>query len=477
MKKLLFTLTAVICFFQAPAQTERALTFDEAIQMTLTNNPSMLASRYEEEAAFREKQAAFGLRMPQIGVTGTYAFLGDDIGIGFNELKEPVGDILGGIGGFLPPEILQQAQQLLSADWSYKIQERSFGSVAATATLPLYTGGKINAANNAAAITYRTTQQKGAQSRNSLVTQLTERYYGLLLAMRVVDVRKEVLDGMEHHYRDALELEKNGIVSRGERLYAEVFVAEAKRELYSAEKQAETIQKALSNTLNSDLNHIPVSNMFVLGSIESVGYYHQLAMNNSPILKQVNLTKDLANEGVRLQRSEFAPQVAAMGMASLYRYQVSSAVPKWAVGAGVTFNIFDGLNREHKYGAARSKVRQAEAFTVKAENDITTLITQIYNEMSSIKSQLTTFDTSLAAAEEYLRISEEGFKEGVTSSADVVDARLNLARIKTERLQTVYAYDLLLAGLLEACGESERMADYGKRADAVPVTFENTDTI
>ena len=146
--------------------------------------------------------------------------------------------------------------------------------------------------------------------------------------------------------------------------------------------------------------------------------------------------------------------------------------PKWAVGAGVSFKIFDGLHREYKFSAAKSQIRQVDAVREQAAQDIRTLIDKLYNELTTYSQQMPSVDASRAFAEEYLRIKEEAFKEGAAPSSDVVDARLNLAKIKTERLQAAYYYDLMLARLLEACGQSEAFAGYGKRSTAQPILFE-----
>ena len=47
------------------------------------------------------------------------------------------------------------------------------------------------------------------------------------------------------------------------------------------------------------------------------------------------------------------------------------------------------------------------------------------------------------------------FLEGMSSSTDLIDAELNLAGVRTERLQAAYNFDLLLAQLLEAAGISD----------------------
>ena len=78
--------------------------------------------------------------------------------------------------------------------------------------------------------------------------------------------------------------------------------------------------------------------MFILDELEGVAYYQDLARKYSPLLNQVSLKRKLAEEGVKLQRAAFLPQVAAMGGAMFYNYQVSGLVPRWAVGVGVNFS-------------------------------------------------------------------------------------------------------------------------------------------
>ena len=76
-------------------EVKQTLSLDEAIAVTLTENPAMKAAEFEEKAAMQERRAAIGLRMPQINVTGAYAYLGKDIGFDFNEMKGPAKNLAG----------------------------------------------------------------------------------------------------------------------------------------------------------------------------------------------------------------------------------------------------------------------------------------------------------------------------------------------------------------------------------------------
>ena len=99
-------------------EVKQTLSLDEAIAVTLTENPAMKAAEFEEKAATQERRAAIGLRMPKINVTGAYAYLGKDIGFDFNEMKGPAKNLAGQLlgSGLIPPEAIPSINGLPAAE-------------------------------------------------------------------------------------------------------------------------------------------------------------------------------------------------------------------------------------------------------------------------------------------------------------------------------------------------------------------------
>ena len=479
MKKVTLVMLALTAVMQLPAQEQgRTLSLEEALEMTLSDNPAIRAAEFNRRAAQQERRAAIGLRMPQIGITGSYAYLGKDIEIDLNNMKAPVQNLAGQIlqSGMIPSDYIPSISQMLSgamaASWALPLQDRSLGFVGGDVTVPLWMGGKINAANRAARINEQTARSQGIQQRNALVSELVERYYGLALARQVVVVRQQVVDGVRKHLEDAAALEAQGMISRSEKLYVEFKMSEAERDLQNAQSQVETIAAALNSTIGQTDDYQPVTAMFILERIEPLDHFRTLAAERNPLLDQVDQKRRLAYEGVRAQRSSFLPQVVAMGGMSFYDYQVSKVLPRWAVGVGVNFKLFDGLTREYKYSAAKQTVRRVEALQDKAGNDISVLVEKLYNQMENYRTQMASIEASLAFAEEYLKTKNAAFLEGMSSSTDLIDAELNLAKVKTERIEAAYRYDVSLAQLLEAAGISDEFTAYMRRQDARRITFE-----
>ena len=71
----------------------------------------------------------------------------------------------------------------------------------------------------------------------------------------------------------------------------------------------------------------------------------------------------------------------------------------------------------------------------------------------------------MAAATEELRVQEISFREGEATTTEVIDARNALEQARTQRAAVAYEYDLSLAALLLASGQTERFTEYLHSAD------------
>ncbi|PJG59601.1 TolC family protein, partial [Aeromonas cavernicola] len=65
-----------------------------------------------------------------------------------------------------------------------------------------------------------------------------------------------------------------------------------------------------------------------------------------------------------------------------------------------------------------------------------------------------------ALAQETVRLRDNAFGQGLSTSLDVVDARTQLAGVKTQRAAAAYQYVVSLARLLALSGQIERFKQY-----------------
>ena len=431
----------------ATAQTSH-LTFNDALLLGFEHNPVIVAADYAEQAAHRERQAAIGLFMPKVAIKGAYTHLNKDIKIDLNPMLSSLSPLLG------------EGAAALGLDLSYPLQRRNSAFLGGDVEVPIFAGGKIWTANKAAKINEERTRQQSRQVRSALMTEIVERYFGVELARQGVAIREEAVRVVEQHLHDVALLEKEGMAVASERLYAEYRLAEAERDLQRARLQLETAQRALQTSLGVEQEVMPLTPMFLLPQIESLDYFLSMAELHNPQLGEVNRLRELARMNVRLQRANLMPEVVAVGGMVFCNHQLSPLVPRAAMGIGLNFNIFDGLNKEYKFSAARLQLRRAEALEQSAAQDVALLVESLYNEVQSVLATVSAVERSERFAEEFLRAKSVAFSDGMATVTDVVDAALALSRAKLERVQTAYEFDVALARLLCASGMAGAFVQY-----------------
>ena len=472
------------------------LTFEEALGLSLQNNHLIKQYNHKSLQMEQEMKAAKGLHLPRLSLSATYVYMSDNIELDLTPVRDaitPLYSTLGHYGKFggvpnpdpktnvampyLPDDVstavirgkmLEGLNTVNNADWIQTIQEKKFGMVNAGFVMPIYTGGKINAANKAAKIKFEASEIESIQKSHELSCELVERYFGLILANQAVKVRQTVKDGMQRHLDDAQKLAQQGMIAQVEVLNAKVYYSDADRELKKSERQVEILNEAVLNTVaetgNSKIN--PVSELFYFDKIEELDFFKKKALENSPLLGQVNKKKELAQQGVKVEQSAYLPTVAATGTYDLVNKDLSPYLPDYMVGVGLQWSLFDGNARSRKVKAAKFQEMQADDFYAKAESDIHSAITKYYQELNMYLEQINELDAAMDFTAEYSRAREKAFTEGMATATQVSDANLAVAKAKIERLQAIYAWDVSLSKLLYYSGLSDQYAAYMGRPEA-----------
>lgn len=231
-----------------------------------------------------------------------------------------------------------------------------------TAVLPLYTGGLIPAAQQAAAgATEQANAERDAQ-RQSLSVQLAQAYFGQQLAEQAVNVRRDVRDGMQRHLDDALKLEREGFATRAQRLQANVARDKAEREYQKALNDLQTLKAALSTLLRSGGEVRPISPLFVhrapLGDVAS---FERVAQARQPQIARLRAVVAQAEQGVRVQQAKLKPTVYLFGQYDFRRRDEMITDPDWAFGIGLKYTFLSPSSRPAQIRAARAQQEQAEA--------------------------------------------------------------------------------------------------------------------
>ena len=423
------------------------LSLPEARTRLRSSHEALKAAGHEVRERQAEAGAADALRWPRVEANARWTRLDGPITIDLDPVRQVILALHPNVPGAAVPRFLLD------------VQDEQFGRADVRLTWPLYTGGKIDAARDAAAARLADASAAKRGAEESLSAELARRYFSARLAARAVAVREEVLSGLDEHVKNAKRLEEEGFLSRAESLHAEVARSDADRELKASRHDLALAQEALASLLSLPGEEAaaltPTTPLFVVDPLPALAGLKKSALGTNPALARLSANVDLAGAGLAAEKARWYPELGVFGTRELYKADLTILDPVWAAGISARWTVFDGLSREKGIAAARERVARVDELAKRARRDVETLVEKRFIEAAKAREQVEAFGAALALARENLRVRTRAFEEGVATSLDVVDARLSLAKVELGRLAAARDFDVALAELLEVAGQSE----------------------
>ena len=431
-----------------PVQTP--LSFRDALTIARQHNLRLRAANAQVDGSRASRGAERGLYFPTISAIGGYAHMNDRLFVDLNDLQP----LLSALNPAVPIPPLTAT-----------VLENDPYRASLTARWTVFAGGRILAANRAAqaAVTAAEHERRGAEA--GITTELVDRYFKRRLAAEVLEVRRQALETFSRHLDDAHRLKAAGQIARTDELRAAVARAEADREFKKAARDVDLASIALKSTLGGEVDAIPTTPLALVTGLEPRATFSAAADSGNPTISRLAALKEQAHQGVRAARGELFPSVSVFGTGELFEQGLNSTTdPKWVVGVGARWELFDGLARLNRLHSAQHQEEAVGFEHSHAKNEVATLVQQRYDEYESALEQYQSLETTVALAEESLRSERKAYEAAIGTSLNVVDAQLSLSHAQVDRLTALYELDLALARLLEASGQSDRFLEYLDRA-------------
>ncbi|CED57245.1 TolC family protein [Aliivibrio wodanis] len=431
----------------------QSVDFDNAWQNVLKNHNGIAAERMNVQRQEALAAGASDLHLPSISLSANYTYLDDDVTVSSEQL-------LNSTDVSLPP-LPFPLPNLTST-----LTERDIFTSSIKAIWPIFTGGRISAAENAA-------EGKANEARNQLLMKqqgsyedLAKYYFSVVLASEVVQTYSEVEQGLAKHRNNALKLQEQGQIAKVERLQADASYDKAKVDLHKAEQDRDIANAALLRMLQSNDTVIPETRLFINKSLPQLTSFVDSTLDTYPGLALLDAKEEQAKSLVKAEKGRYYPEVYLYGNYSLYEGDSLSAeiAPDWMVGVGVNVPLFDNHGRSDKVVAAHSAIQQVQYLKKQARQDLSLLVEKTYREALQAIDEYYGLASSIELAKENVVLREKAFKQGLSTSLDVVDAELYLASIKTQRSLASFNYVLSLVKLLALSNQTETFVDYQLQA-------------
>lgn len=471
------------------------LTLADALQILNAHNNTIKQADNAVEMAKATNQKLNALWFPHLSASGMYAHMSQNIESRNNMGKlisedgnvlTPIKEALGGslptsqeLAGILEklfPHLGQEqiigiiqkvgttinefASALSASTLTVPIIDKNVASMDVMASWPVFTGGKRIFSSKIGKLMIEQAENLRDLTYDNQTLLLINAYYTLKLSMHVVEVKEENVKTMTLLYNDALKLKDAGMINKAELLTAQVAAENAAREFESAKNSVSVVDKAIKNLLKIDDSTARISLINPVTDYANTTnllpdeeYFNNLVHQNSKALKAIELKKSSLKNQRKIAASGYMPNVAVFAKQNLYSYHMPGYIsPKTVLGAGLSWNLFDGLSREANIKLADKAITEAEITKDKTYDQITLGVRNYLTQAEDAVYNLKTLQTTLQLCNELIEIRKKSFKEGMSTANDVVTAQTALSNAKLATSLAKYQYSVSLANLMVICG-------------------------
>jgi outer membrane protein len=449
-RKILFILFMV---FVLPAfsQQKMSLSVEQALQIGMENSKALRTSQFKVDAADARANEMNTLGLPSLKFTGAYTRLSDVPAGTFSISKGLFGTIPGGPS--LPP---QDINQVLSPTVVNNYTLR------ATLQQPLFTGGKISGASNAAEYLSQATKEDYKKDQADILYNIKAAYWQLFRANEFKKFVDENVNQIKSHAKDAENLMKQGMLTSNDLMKVQVQLSDAMVRQIDATNGVKLAMYVLNNTLGLPLQtEIELTSTIQISgrTWESVDQLVGKAFVNRPDVNGMNARVKAGESGVTSARGGWWPQIYLIGNYnylrpnSRYFPTIDAFKETWDVSVSLSFDIWNWWQTGYQSNQAQAQLAQAQEGLSMMKDGVMLEVTQSYLGVNQAKERKAVSEQGVKQAEENYRIMNDKYKMGLTPNSELLDAEVALLQSKLNLTQSLVDYELSMARLSKSIGE------------------------
>lgn len=442
----------IMCSAVSHVQGAKTLTLEESIELAKQSNLSSLTVQERVKSAEAMVRAARAGLLPNVAITSSYTYTPN--------LAKSVIQAGGfgppGAGNFLPSQGVQD-----NGDES-DVFELEFGAHQnfrgeAALRQPIFAWGRYYYNYQSAKLNLHGVRKEQEAAHNQLALDVSEAFYGILLAIEFVKVSQQTVDLVEKQLQIARNLFDSGAATKFDVLRAEVQLANAKSQLIRTQNSARTAKNAYKIILNINLTErVNVKGNFEAPNVElDLESLIQSAKTHRPEIHQFRF-----NEQANLKRVAVAKTGNRPDLSFFANYQVDDNERLremnriWNLGFSLNLPIFDGFATKAAVQQSETALSQVRLGKQQMIDAIEFEVRSAYLNLVEAKSLIEVQRNTVEQAQESLRIANLRYENGIITSVEYTDAQLALTQAEVNRLQSLYDYVVGLKKLEKAIGRN-----------------------
>ena len=281
-------------------------------------------------------------------------------------------------------------------------------------------------------------------------------YLSLIMSRNKVSVAEQTVRDYEEHLKNANLQYEVGIVSKSDVLATNTRLANAKTALVEAKNAASLAEAKFNNHVG-----LPVSTPIVTADKELTYAPYGVSLETAKAygvahrgtIVQAAMAVKSAEEKVSSADASDIPVVranASRGMNGIH--WAGNNNKNWAVGATLSWNVWDGGQSKANVAAAKANVEKAKEGYAQAIETVELQVQEVYLQLKAAEQKIQSTHAAVEAGQEDFRIKTLRYRSGVGTNVDVLDAETALATARNNYVDALYNYNLSMATLEKAMG-------------------------
>ena len=341
-----------------------------------------------------------------------------------------------------------------------------YWTISLTATQTLFAGGGVHSAIKSAQLTRDAAMLDLKSVINDALLAVRTSFYDVLLNREKIKVQEQNVALLREQLKNVTDRYNAGTVSSFEKLRAEVAVANAQVPLITARNDyrlaIESLRQALGFTTNKQefIRKIPE----FIGTLDytPVNFDLQAAFDaahaNRPDLQRLDKLASAGEQTVTTARSNYYPNLQAFGGWQLRKGatdRFGDSPDGFLIGLQSQWAIFDGRATHGRVVQARSLLEQTKLFLTQAQLDAEVEVRRAYSSWQEATELADASKKVVEQAEEAVRLATARYDAGTATQLDVLQSQVDLTTARTNQLQAYYTYNIAVATLRKAMGQSD----------------------
>ncbi len=400
------------------AQDARPISLDEAVRLARQNAPASVQTENAVRVAAGTVRQRFAAFLPNINFSS-----GASSAEGFSLAQVP--DTVN--GGF------RSEPRRFDQPWN--------GSHGLNANLQLFAGG-----NRLFQLQQARAQLDAAEAADvaqdfTIALQVKQQYYAVLAARETRLAAQRQLESAEQQLRASTARVQAGAATRSDSLRTSIQVGNARLAILNAENALANANAALSRLIGSE-SMVTAEDASQAEETVPMGDAELLQMaERSPAVVQAQANRVAAKQGNRSAWSQYLPTFSVSlgrsysGRPDQFQLWGDTDLNRTSTNYSISWQLFNGLNREQQNLQARVSVENAEAQLRDARLNARQQMIQQVGAFRTAEVRVQIQLASVAAGEEDLRVQQERYALGASTLLDVLNSQTTLDNARRDLIQ------------------------------------------